>query len=77
MFSKQHLLAALEKEKLPHSYKSLLQLERKGVIPQPNNAIGLGNTNRWRLYTKEEIEEIVQRMKNYIQKNGVQNVETN
>jgi hypothetical protein len=63
LYSKQHLLAALEKDGLPHSYKSLLQMEKSGIIPQAGNAIGLGNTNRWRLYTATEIQEIVERVK--------------
>lgn len=76
MYSKQHLLAALEKKNLPHSYKSLLQLERKGVIPKANNAVGMGPTNTWRLYTEEEINEIVNLVETHIRNQGAANVES-
>lgn len=60
-----HLLAALKKEGLPSTYKSLLKMEREGIIPQANNAIGFGVTDRWRLYSQEDIKNIVLRVKNH------------
>lgn len=64
LFSKKHLLKALKKAGLPYSYPSLVTMERKGIIPQSDNAIGVG-TNRWRLYTKEELDMIVERVRQY------------
>lgn len=65
LFSKKYLLAALKKAGLPHSYKALLKYERMGVIPQPETAVGRGSMSKYRLYSQEEIDNIVQIMKDY------------
>lgn len=63
LFTKIHLLEALEKAKLPHTYKALLNFERKGIIPTAFNRL-----NTQRLYTKQEIEDIVRKIKEYKEK---------
>lgn len=73
LYSKQHLLKALEEAGLPHTYKSLLKYEKMGVLPGSNNAIGMGVTNRWRLYTKPEIESAVLKLKEYKDKGLLEN----
>lgn len=70
LFSKQHLLQALKDNGLPYTYKSLLKYEKLGVIPSSDNAIGMGVTNRWRLYTKEQIDSVVLKLKEY-KRNGL------
>ncbi len=64
-FSKKHLLAALKKANLPHTHKSLIKYERAGIIPTSANPLSFGVTNTWRLYTAEEIEQIVQKVKDF------------
>ena len=65
MYSKQHLLQALKKEGLPSTYKSLLKYEKAGIVPTGDNAIGFGISNRWRLYTEDEIKQIVDTVKKH------------
>lgn len=61
LFTKMHLLAALEQNNLPHTYKSLLKMEREGIIPTSG---GLEfSMNRQRLYTEEEINDIVSKVR--------------
>ena len=64
IFSKKHLLEALKRADQPFTYASLLQYEKKGVIPQPEHAIGFGN-GRWRFYTQDEINENVKLITDY------------
>lgn len=69
VYTKKHLLDALEKEGLPASYKSLLKYEKLGIIPTNNTAEGLGNAGNWRLYTEDDIKNIVAKVKEYKQQN--------
>ena len=64
MFSKKHLLIALAKAGLPHSYVTLVGYERRGVISKPKSAIGFGN-GKWRFYSSEDIAQIVNEVKQY------------
>lgn len=74
-YSKRHLLEAFKKAndesvakggpKIPYSYKSLIFYEKLGIIPAAQNAVGLGVTTTWRLYTKEEIDQAVQKLIDY------------
>lgn len=70
IYSKKHLLEALKKAGLPFTYASLLQYEKRGVVPQPKHAIGFGN-GRWRFYTMQEINENVKRIGNYRREKGI------
>lgn len=64
LYSKKHLLDKLEKEGLPHTYKSLLSWERDGIIPTgKKNGLDFGQQNVWRMYTEEEVKEIIQTIK--------------
>lgn len=68
IYTKMHLLAALKDAGLPSTYKSLLKMEREGVVPG-----SAGNDNSipgrsQRFYTETEIVEIVDRVKLHKQK---------
>ena len=60
IYTKMHLLAALKEAGLPHSYKGLMKLEAQGLIPRGGE---IKSTNNDRFYTKEEIDSIVQTVK--------------
>ena len=60
VYTKKHLLEALAKAGLPSSYKSLLEIERRGVIPRGGM---LKSVNDDRFYTLEEINSIVEQVK--------------
>lgn len=62
VYTKVHLLKALQKAKLPYSYKSLLKYEKLGIIPRKSSIDVVGN-NTGRFYTQEEITEIVSNAK--------------
>lgn len=62
ILTKKHLLEALKAEGLPSSYKTLLKFERLGIIPVRGAVERSGN---WRLYTEQEIKEIVEMVKNH------------
>lgn len=63
VYTKKHLLDALAKEGLPATYKSLLKYEKMGIIPNNGKSEGLGSAANWRLYTEEEIKDIVSKVK--------------
>lgn len=69
IYTKKHLLETLTKEGLPSSYKSLMKYEKLGVVPVKGGFLGHGSARNWRLYTKEEIDNIVDRIREY--KEGV------
>ena len=64
LYSKRFLLKELKRNRLPHSYLTLLRYEKIGVIPTAKTAIGFGN-GRWRFYTEEDINTIVDRVRKY------------
>lgn len=64
LYSKRHLLKALKKNRLPHSYMTLMKYEKMGVIEEPIRAIGFGN-GKHRLYTQEDIDRAVDRVRLY------------
>jgi hypothetical protein len=64
LYSKRYLLKALKKNRLPHSYMTLMKYEKAGVVNQPVRAIGFGN-GKHRLYTQAEIDENVNRVRAY------------
>lgn len=71
-YGKQDLLEALKKAdadhpelKIPYSYRSLLRLEKLGVIPVCNSPLKFKSGAQWRLYTIEEVEAIVQKVIEY------------
>lgn len=63
VYTKKHLLKALKKAGLPHSYKTLLQYERLGLIDRGGNEIEVRNNERF--YTEQEIKSIVVKVKTY------------
>jgi len=76
IFTKSHLLEALKKAHtqskknggpdIGYTYKSLLEYEKKGIIPRGGTEIEVSSANRF--YTRDEIDAIVRRVKDY--KNG-------
>lgn len=69
---KQDLIAALTQAsvdhpdlKIPHSYRSLIRLEKTGVIPVCGSPLRFKSGRTWRLYTQEEIDTIVTKVVEY------------
>ena len=60
VYTKQHLLQALKKAGLPHTYKSLLNYEKQGVISR-GGEIESVNNNRY--FNEWEIAEIVEKIR--------------
>jgi len=68
LFTKQHLLEALKVAKIKNpeikigaTYMSLLKYEVNGVIGKPSTMLEI-NGKEWRFYSKEEIDENVQKV---------------
>jgi hypothetical protein len=68
LYTKMHLLEALKEAGLPSTYKSLLKLEKDGVVPKSESGTDF-SVNRMRLYTGDEIKTIVSLVKTH-KKNG-------
>lgn len=64
LYSKEQLVEALRKAKLPCSRPTFKKYEEKGIILRPANALVI-NTDEWRIYTLAEIKENVQRVSDY------------
>ena len=64
IYTKQHLLQALKKAGLPHTYKSLLNFERQQVIGRGGELESASND---RYFTEKEIADIVSKIKSYRQ----------
>ena len=62
VFSKKHLMEALKRAGLTWSYSSILRFERGGMIERPKSELGNNEYNGNRLYSQQEIEEIVARV---------------
>lgn len=60
VYTKIHLLQALKKAGLPHTYKSLLNYERQGIVNRGGEMIGASND---RYFTEQEIADIVEKIK--------------
>lgn len=58
-FTKKDLQEALKKAGLSWSYKAILKYERAGIISKPKTTAYL------RLYSREEIDNIVKELRNY------------
>ncbi len=64
LFTRKHQMEALKKARLPHSKPTFLKYEALGIIKAGDNSI-VYKDRIWRLYTREEIEENVKRVKKY------------
>lgn len=64
MFSKQHLLKALKEAGLPASYPTMLEYEKKGILPEPTKIVF--SDREWRLYTAEQITSAVDGVRDYV-----------
>ena len=60
VYTKIHLLKALKKAGLPHTYKSLLNYEKQGIIDR-GGEIESASNNRY--FTEQEIKTIVAKIK--------------
>lgn len=65
VLTKQHLLARLKEEKLPSSYHSLIKYEKLGIVPLPESMNGVGAARNWRLYSPQEVEIIIKKIREY------------
>ena len=60
IYTKIHLLTALKEAGLPHTYRSLLNYERQGIINRGGEMESIDNN---RYYNEQEIEKIVEKIK--------------
>lgn len=65
LLTKMHLLEALKAAGVPHTYKTLIRYEKAGIIPQSTTSIEYEIGPRRRLYTEDEIKEIVAKVVEY------------
>lgn len=68
LYTKKDLLDALKQankdnpdKKIGYTYMTLLKYEKAGLIIKPQNMV-MVNGKPWRFYTKEEIQECVNRI---------------
>ena len=72
-YTLQYLLSRLKQEGLPAGRRTIVGLEGVGIVPRPKNTLFYrlkpsplaGET---RIYTKEEVEEIVEKVREYKKK---------
>lgn len=74
IYTKQFLLETLAKNGLPATYKTLMKYEELGIIPKPVTG-GVGSAKNWRLYSEEEIQIIVEKVREYV-KTWPENIKT-
>lgn len=67
-FSKKHLYEALRKAGLPATRMSVLNYERQGVLLKPKKQMHFAD-KIWSFYTKEEIDESVARVADFVKTN--------
>lgn len=60
VYTKIHLLNALREAGLPHTYKSLLNYERQGIISRGGEVESASND---RYFTADEISQIVEKIR--------------
>jgi uncharacterized protein YlzI (FlbEa/FlbD family) len=79
-FGKKDLLEALKNAdkknkdiKIPSSYKSLIRLEKIGIIPNCISPIKFSSGRKWRVYSREEIDNIITRIIDYKRANKAKN----
>src|SRR3990167_2970528 len=65
MITKKDLLRELKKAKLPSSYTFLLKLERLGIVQKPVGLKFSDNVEAWRVYTEEEVDDILTLVREY------------
>lgn len=63
VYLKQHLLKALQKAGLPHSYPTLVRYEQKGIIP--SSRLITSKNRKWRVYSEQDIADIVKVIAEY------------
>jgi hypothetical protein len=59
-------MIALKKAKLPASYPFILKMERTKILKKAEFI--KVNNKKWRIYSKEQIKEIVKIIRNYMKK---------
>lgn len=71
LFTKIHLIEALKNVGIVIAYKTIIEYERKGIIPTSKNGIEYEvRPGRTRFYTEEELKNIVEKVKEYRSKDG-------
>lgn len=78
-FTKKHLLEQLRiahnnskaqgGPDIPHTYKTLLVYEKMGFLERKSD-VEMGGTSNWRLYTEQDIQDIVKKFIDYKNKGG-------
>lgn len=63
IYLKQKLLQELKKAGLPASYPTIKRYEDQGIIPKPR--IAKFRKRSWRVYTMEDIKEIIKAIRAY------------
>ena len=63
MITRKDIRHILKKEGLPHTDMTMNRYERDGIIPTPKR-MKIG-TRGWRMYTEEEVTEIIDKIKAY------------
>lgn len=66
VYTKIHLLQALKDAGLPHTYKSLLNYEKQGVIDRGGEIVAANND---RYFTELEIKQFVEKIRGLKNKN--------
>jgi len=68
-YTRQFLKEVLALNKLPNSTPALNKYEREGIIPAPSRVAF--KSRSWRVYTHEDIQNIVKSLTAYVKKNNV------
>ena len=64
LYPVSHLFKELRENNLPCTFKSLLNLEKRGLILEPTER-RLIRGHQWRLYTIDRIQEIIKHLKSH------------
>lgn len=75
VYNKNYLLEVLEKKGLTHSKPKIIELEKGGVIPKGSVEV-VGDNHKWRFYTDEDIEKVIEHLEAYGDKRRKQESET-
>lgn len=67
LYPVSELFSALKRNNFPATVKSLIRLEKRGLILEPTER-RIIRGHRWRLYTKQRIDEIIKHLQAQPQK---------
>lgn len=63
LYNKKYFIEKLKEAGLPNTYLTILRWEKNGTITRPKNMQIMTNGKPWRLYTMEEIQENINKIK--------------